>query len=217
MNRTLALTLLTLFAFSNLSACRGPRPANLGENPSKPAKTSAEKAAEKRSLTPFEILEGTPYRVAHVIESDADRWSLSSPGYSGSNTRNYIFLNAETKNSAKLLPQSNSLFLKLEKIVTTDPKTKATKVEALWYQVIRTDTNGDQRLDVNDKTTIATSTIAGTDYTELIPQVDRILNTFQAGPTKILMVYELDHQYFVTELDLGARKVVETKALPSLE
>jgi hypothetical protein len=217
MNQPLTLTLLTLFALTNLSACRGPRPSRLGETPGKPAKTSAEKAAEKRSIAPFEILEGTPYRVAHVIESEADRWSLASSGYGGSNTRNYIFLNAETKDSAKLLPNSDSLFVKLEKIVTTDPKTKATKVEALWYQVIRTDTNGDQKLDTHDKSTIATSTIAGTDYTELIPQVDRVLNIFQAGPTKILMVYELDRQYFVTELDLGARKVVETKALPSLE
>ncbi len=219
MTRSVLPAFLSVLVLS-LVGCQKLRQAIPDPQAQNPAKTEAEKAAEKRSLSPFEILEGTPYRIARVTETEASRGlSLSSSGYSesGSNARNVIVLNAETKESVKLLPKSNFILSRLEKVGRVDEKGKLVKVEALWYLIIRADSNGDQKLDYQDKSAIATSTISGTNYTELIPQVDRVLNAFQAGPTKISVVYELDRKYFVADLDLGVRRVLGTKELPNLE
>jgi hypothetical protein len=182
--------------------------------------TEKQKALDRRSLAPFTILEGTPYKLAAVVESEGkDRGFLSgsSSSYKGDSYGkqfNYIFLNTQTKESVKLLPKSDSLFTRLEKIGKKNEKGEFTKVEAIWYEVVK---SGQKNSDDRPKKTIATSTVSGTNYTELIPQVDRVLNTFQPSATKILMVYELNKRYFIAELDLADRKVVETKELPNLE
>lgn len=215
------LVLFTVATLIGLPACRTIRQATSSNNPEPPAKTEAEKAGQTRSLASFTVLEGTPYRVAKVNQQWGEsKGLLSSDSISRSyqeTTRNHIFLNVENKASVKLLPKSDAIFTRFEKIGKLDANGKLAKVEALWYQVIQRDSNGDQKLDYRDKSTIATSAISGEGYTELIPKIDRVLNTFQSSPTKILMVYELDHQYFVAELDLGNRKLIETKALPTLE
>jgi hypothetical protein len=180
-----------------------------------------QKDLDRRSLAPFTILEGTPYKVGAVVESEGkDRGFLSGSSSSykgdsyGSKQFNYIFLNTQTKESVKLLPKSESLFTRLEKIGKKNEKGEFTKIDAIWYEVVK---SGQKNSDDRPKKTIATSTVSGTNYTELIPQVDRILNVFQPGATKILMVYELNKKYFIAELDLGERKVIETKELPNLE
>jgi hypothetical protein len=181
-----------------------------------------QKALDQRSLAPFTILEGTPYKVGAVVESESkDRSLLSgisssskSDSYGYSKQFNYIFLNTQTKESVKLLPKSDSLFTRLEKIGKKNPKGEFIQINAIWYQVIK---DGAKKTEDRSKSTIATSTVSGTNYTELIPQVDRILNTFQPSATKILMVYELNKKYFIAELDLADRKVIEIRELPSLE
>jgi hypothetical protein len=178
--------------------------------------TEKQKALDRRSLAPFTILEGTPYKLAAVVEGD--KGGLLSGGFSSRYDRNqvnYIFLNTQTKESVKLLPKSDLLFNRLEKVGKKDEKGEFTKVDAIWYEVIKPGTNN--KSEDRPKSTIATSTVSGMNYTELIPQVDRVLNTFQSGATKVLMVYELNKRYFIAELDLADRKVVETKELPNLE
>jgi hypothetical protein len=221
MTRTLLTILSVSLPLIVLTGClASPKQAT---KEGKPPVTVAEaqKALDKRSLAPFTILEGTPYKVGAVVETEGkDRGFLSGSSsykgdtYSSSKQFNYIFLNTQTKESVKLLPKSDSLFTRLEKIGKKNPKGEFTKVDAIWYQVVK---DGAKKLDERPKSTIATSTVSGTNYTELIPQVDRVLNTFQSGATKILMVYELNKKYFIAELDLGERKVIETKELPNLE
>lgn len=175
------------------------------------------KALDRRLLEPFTILEGTPYKVSAVVESeskDSSFLSSSSSYKGGSKQFNYIFLNTQTKESMKLLPKSDFLFTRLEKIGKKNEKGSFTKIEAIWYQLVK---QAQKNSEEGSKSTISTSTVSGTNYTELIPQVDRVLNTFQPSATKILMVYELNKKYFIAELDLAQRKVIETKELPNLE
>jgi hypothetical protein len=215
MNRFTLLALMGLVA-TGLVSCGNLRRANAPDDTTTTPKNEAEKAAKVRYLMPFDVLQGTPYRLAKVNHKQDDRAMLSSSGYSET-THNYIFLNADTKDSIKLLPKSNAVFTRLEKIGKLNPKGELSKVEALWYLVIQDDSNQDGRLDSRDKQSVATSTIAGESFTTLIPKVDTVLNTFQSGPTKVLMVYALDRKHFIAELDLAAQKVLLTKELPSLE
>lgn len=217
MTRTFPIILSVSLPLMILAGCWTKQNQTSTETPSTPTEAAAQKAIASRSLEPFATLEGTPYKVGVVGES-GNRGkgfsydSSSSKGYA--RQFNYIFLNTQTKESVKLLPKSDSIFTRLERIGKKNPKGEWMKVEAIWYEVIK---DGAKNSDDRAKKTISTSTVSGTNYTELIPQVDRILNTFQTGATKILMVYELNKKYFIAELDLGERKLIETKELPNLE
>jgi hypothetical protein len=226
MTRTLLTILSVSLPIIVLTGCLASpkQTAPKGTPPVTQQESEKQKALDRRSLAPFTILEGTPYKLGAVVESEGkDRGFLSgsssSSSYKGdsygySKQFNYIFLNTQTKESVKLLPKSDYLFTRLEKIGKKNEKGEFTKVDAIWYEVVK---SGQKNSDDRPKKTIATSTVSGTNYTELIPQVDRILNTFQPSATKILMVYELNKKYFIAELDLTDRKVIETKELPNLE
>jgi hypothetical protein len=223
MTRTLFTILSVSLPLVILTGCLASpkQTAPKGTPPVTQQESEKQKALDRRSLAPFTILEGTPYKLGAVVETEGkDRGFLSGSSSSykgdsyGSKQFNYIFLNTQTKESVKLLPKSDSLFTRLEKIGKKNEKGEFTKVEAIWYEVVK---SGQKNSDDRPKKTIVTSTVSGTNYTELIPQVDRILNTFQPSAMKILMVYELNKKYFIAELDLAERKVIETKELPNLE
>jgi hypothetical protein len=223
MTRTLLTILSVSLPLIVLTGCLASpkQTAPKGTPPVTQQESEKQKALDRRSLAPFTILEGTPYKLGAVVESEGkDRGFLSGSSSSykgdsyGSKQFNYIFLNTQTKESVKLLPKSDSLFTRLEKIGKKNEKGEFTKVDGIWYEVVK---SGQKNSDDRPKKTIATSTVAGTNYTELIPQVDRVLNTFQSGATRILMVYELNKKYFIAELDLADRKLIDTKELPNLE
>jgi hypothetical protein len=223
MTRTLLTILSVSLPLIVLTGCLASPKQTAPEGTPKVTQQESEKqkALARRSLAPFTILEGTPYKVGAVVESEGkDRGFLSGSSssykgdYAASKQFNYIFLNTQTKESVKLLPKSDSLFTRLEKIGKKNEKGEFTKIDAIWYEVVKP---GQKNSDDRPKKTIATSTVSGMNYAELIPQVDRILNTFQPSAMKILMVYELNKKYFIAELDLAERKVIETKELPNLE
>jgi hypothetical protein len=168
----------------------------------------------KVGLGTFEIVEGTPYRIAPVtIEQEVDRGYYSKGAVSPTN---YLVLNVKDKSAIRLVPKNNSLFIQTQKIGTNDKEGKLVKTSGIWYTVVKADTNDDKRLSEADLKTIAVSDVSGANYTEVIPKADRLLNTFQLSETNVLMIYETDGKSFVTELDLSQRAAIETKELPVL-
>jgi hypothetical protein len=166
----------------------------------------------KVGLGAFEIVEGTPYRIAPVtIEQEVDRGYYSKGAVSPTN---YLVLNVKDKSAIRLVPKNNSLFIQTQKIGKNDKEGKLVKTSGIWYAVVKADTNDDKRLSEEDRKTIAVSDVSGANYTEVIPKVDRLLNTFQLNETNVLMIYETDGKSFVTELDLSQRTAIETKELP---
>jgi hypothetical protein len=166
----------------------------------------------KVGLGNFEIVEGTPYRIAPVtIEQEVDRGYYEKGAVSPTN---YLVLNVKDKSAIRLVPKNNTLFIQTQKIGKNDKEGRLVKTSGIWYSVVKADTNDDKRLSESDRKTIAVSDISGANYTEVIPKVDRLLNTFQLNETNVLMIYETDGKSFVTELDLSQRTAIETKELP---
>ena len=170
--------------------------------------------ATKFGLGSFEIVEGTPYRLAPVtIEQEVDRGYYSKGAVSPAN---YLVLNVKDKSAIRLVPKNNTLFIQTQKIGKNDKEGKLVKTSGIWYTVVKADTNDDKHLSEEDRKTIAVSDVSGANYTEVIPKVDRLLNTFQINETNVLIIYETDGKSFVAELDLSQRQVIETKELPVL-
>lgn len=174
-----------------------------------------EKSKTKVSLETFEPIVGTPYLFAPIsAEQDYRQVYYDKSALS---VRNYLVLNLNDKSAVRVVPNNNSLFLNADRIGQKNEKGEIIKTQAIWYQVIKTDTNGDKRLTETDQKTIAISDVSGKNYTELLPKVDRILGTHQPAATTLLLIHQTDEKNFVTEIDVLNRKVTETKELPAIE
>ncbi|WP_019499971.1 hypothetical protein [Pseudanabaena sp. PCC 6802] len=171
--------------------------------------------SNKLGLGAFENIEGTPYLLgAIVLAQESDRGYYTK---GASSTTNYLILNVKDKSAIRLVPKNNSLFIRAEKFGKNDRDGKLVQALGLWYVAVKADTNSDRRLTEEDRKIIAVSDVSGANYTEVIPNIDRLLNTFRISETSILTIYEASGKNFVSEIDLAQKKVIETKELPAID
>jgi hypothetical protein len=170
----------------------------------------------KISLSSFESLNGTPYLIAAVSSEQDYRQSYYEK--EATSIRNFLFVNGSDKSARRLVTKNDFLFLAYEKLgQQTQQQSVVNKVRGILYQVVTSDTNGDNRLNSSDRKTIALSDVSGANYTEVIPQVDIVLGTHQKEEAALLVFWVSGGKNFVTEINIPARKVTVTKQLPSLE
>lgn len=166
----------------------------------------------KMSLGNFRELEGTPYLIAPV--NSQKNYRQSSYEKKPLNIHNYLFVNGNDKSARQLVRENNFLFLNAQEVVLERRADKI--VRGMWYKVVKADTNNDTRLDDKDKKTIAVSDVSGSDYTEVIDEVDRFLGSHQKTSTTLLVFYEFDGREYVGEIDILKRVLVEKVVLPSI-
>ncbi|MEB3215006.1 MAG: hypothetical protein VKN72_01940 [Nostocales cyanobacterium 94392] len=167
----------------------------------------------KISLGSFRELEGTPYLMAPVNSQENHRQS-----YYDTNTSrayNYLFFNANDKSAQRLVNSNNFLFLNAQEVVLERRDDKI--VTGMWYEVVKADSNNDRRLDEKDKKTISISDVSGSDYTEVIDEIDRLLGYHQKNSTTLLVFYEFDGREYVAEISIVRRVLVEKQVLPSIK
>ena len=157
---------------------------------------------------------GTPYYLAPISAEQNYRQDYYDKA--ATSVRNYLVININEQSAVRLLPQNNSLLLNAEAVGQKNDKGEIIKAEALWYQVVKTDTNGDQRLTEADTKAIALSDVSGKNYTEVLPQIDRLLATVQPTPTTLMLVYELKQKNYITQINIPQRQVIKTQELPAI-
>jgi hypothetical protein len=166
----------------------------------------------KTSLGNFSELEGTPYLMAPV-NSQLD-YRQDSSGKKPSTIRNYLFVNVNDKSIQQLVPKNDFLFVNAQKVVLERRDDQI--VRGIWYEVIKADSNNDKIIDNKDKKTIAVSDVSGSDYTEVIDEVDRFLGSHQKNSTTVLVFYELDGREYIGEIDIRERVLVEKVVMPAI-
>ncbi|MGB6298962.1 MAG: hypothetical protein WBF90_22675 [Rivularia sp. (in: cyanobacteria)] len=166
----------------------------------------------KTSLGNFSELEGTPYLMAPV-NSQLD-YRQDSSGKKPSTIRNYLFVNVNDKSIQQLVPKNDFLFVNAQKVVLERRDDQI--VRGIWYEVIKADSNNDKIIDNKDKKTIAVSDVSGSDYTEVIDEVDRFLGSHQKDSTTVLVFYELDGREYIGEIDIRERVLVEKVVMPAI-
>lgn len=167
----------------------------------------------KMALGTFRELEGTPYLMAPVNYQENHRQI-----YYDKNTLqvyNYLFFNANDKSAQRLVNSNKFLFLNAQEVVLQRRDDKI--VTGMWYEVVKADTNNNGRLDDQDKKTIAISDVSGSDYTEVIDEIDRLLGYHQKNSTTLLVFYEFDGREYVAEISMDRRVLVEKQVLPSIK
>ncbi|MGB3636467.1 MAG: hypothetical protein WBA39_02585 [Rivularia sp. (in: cyanobacteria)] len=166
----------------------------------------------KTSLGKFQELEGTRYLMAPV--NSQLNYRQDSSENKPLTIRNYLFLNVNDKSIQQLVPENDFLFVDAQEVVLERRDDKI--VRGIWYEVVKADSNNDKRLDNNDKKTIAVSDVSGSDYTEVIDEVDRFLGSHQKNSTTLLVFYELDGREYIGEIDILKRVLVEKVVLPAI-
>lgn len=166
----------------------------------------------KTSLGNFSELEGTPYLMA-PINSQLD-YRQDSSVKKASTIRNYLFVNVNDKSIQQLVPRNDFLFVNAQKVVLERRDDQI--VRGIWYEVVKTDSNNDKIIDNKDKKTIAVSDVSGSDYTEVIDEVDRFLGSHQKNSTTVLVFYELDGREYIGEIDIRERVLVEKVVMPAI-
>ncbi|MCL6435718.1 MAG: hypothetical protein K6T90_16200 [Leptolyngbyaceae cyanobacterium HOT.MB2.61] len=167
------------------------------------------------SLGTFASIEGTFYYLAPINVEQEYRQGYYDKATSS--TRNYLILNTADKSAVRLVPRNDLLFVHVEKLGQKDKAGKLIKAEGLMYEVVKVDSNGDDRLTETDQKAIALSEVSGKNYTELLPNVDRVLGKVQIAPAKVMLIYTIGNQNFVAEIDVTARQVVSAQKLPAIE
>ena len=89
-------------------------------------------------------------------------------------------------------------------------------VKWLVFHVVASDTDGDKRLTAGDRKLIAIANPDGSQYAEVLRDIDTVLGKTWKAPDELLVVYSAGGKNLVSEINLPDRKVSVTKELPKL-
>lgn len=171
----------------------------------------------------FSLTKGTDYLSAPVYTDYSGKgrimsWASGEYGdYSAAKgddvlVNNYVFVNRQDLSSRKLFPDNRSVILAAQQLGESgtegtggNQKNIVKNVKAILYQVVKTDTNSDKKLDSKDQKTIAIADVNGANYRELVTGIDRVINIHAQSKDKRIVFYQIGPDYFATNIDIPSR------------
>jgi hypothetical protein len=175
-------------------------------------------AAEKymAALGAFQSLEGTPYLMATVNSNDSrsDKLSASSTYWTGNQTHNLVFLDANSLASQRLFDTNAYVILQTDRYTQKEQGKPVTRW--LAHQVIKGDSDGNQRLDGNDQIGIGISSASGKGYVEVLTGITEIYGLTMVNPGKLVIVYGKEGAKSSSIVDLDKRNVLTTRSIVDL-
>ncbi|MBC7795369.1 MAG: hypothetical protein H7Z37_00690 [Pyrinomonadaceae bacterium] len=170
----------------------------------------------------FSKVAGANYMVASIqAKQDYSNYGIAnSKEQTNVAFSNCVFVNLADDSTGFLLPHNDSLIVyheavtKESKTLTNDDEIAPTLLFS--YRIVKNDTNNDGRLNLDDKKTIAFSDISGANLTDIITNVDEVLNTERLNDNTMIYIYRANEKIFISGVNLAERKVVSTKELPQL-
>ncbi|MEM7535967.1 MAG: hypothetical protein AAF639_27550 [Chloroflexota bacterium] len=148
----------------------------------------ASEVEEAWSFGSMADIDGSPYLMIPFNSDQAYDQSFSRKA--SLSVRNYLFIHSETSEQHWLFDTDAYL---ISNNVHLSEKTMAMEqndVQAILYQVIKTDTNGDQRLNYIDLQTIGVSLPNGEGYTEIISEIDLLIGHRLINNDTLLILYQ---------------------------
>jgi hypothetical protein len=163
------------------------------------------KKEENFNLGSFRRIEGTTYFSAPLLsDENINRGSYSK---SSSSTRNYFFYNSDDSSSYWLFPTNEYLINERDELSKKEEKKK--KIIGYLYTVIETDSNSDNLLTRNDERTIFLSRESGTELTQIVEGVVRILGIQQIDENLVYLFLQTTEGDFVYHLDIPSKEITK--------
>jgi len=172
--------------------------------------------SEDWRLGSFERLGSSDYMMAPV--SSTQEYSGVFMEKEATAIRNYLFVNVRDKSSRWLVPNNDRVILMMKRYGTEGESGVPEDRPAKWlvFHVVTVDTDGDKRLTELDRKTIAVANADGSQYVEVLGNVDILLGETWTAGDKLLVVYSADGKNHISEIGLESRSVSDAKDLPKL-
>ncbi len=184
----------------------------VGNQPSTVVTTAAEKKQDEEfKLGRFVRIGGGRYLWAPLYSGKSGYWgSLKGASLS---VRNYLFLNMDDMSSHWLFSGREFLIIRADLLSKVDdaglPDEERTKrVIGILCQVVRSDTDGDDRLSETDKLSIVVSDANGHLVLDVVDNVDRFLGYEMADEDTLVLMYEKDGTAHSVKWSLGRSKLI---------
>jgi hypothetical protein len=121
----------------------------------------------------IEQVHGAPIQFVR-LETETKGGKFSSGGYPDV-TRNIMFLTKGLKQARWLFPKHHFVIKAIDQLREKEGYEKKDPTRALYYEVIKEDSNGDGKLSEDDNSVVAVSKIDGSGYVELISGLQRTI------------------------------------------
>lgn len=132
---------------------------------------------------------------------------------SSNSTRNYLFINTETSEERWLFNHTNFLIERSDRLRLGDYSSKE-PIVAILYQLVKLDSDHDNRLSAEDLTTIAITNPDGSAYEELIKEVELIVDHTLLNENELFLIYQKGGLSYSTVLNLSSRELTKNHQLP---
>jgi len=221
-----AIMLLVLFAigagvyiFSKEILHRNVPPVikNVAEDP---------QGEEKWSLGSPREVDGTPFIYIPLV-SEKKEISIPHPGFalmkvSGHNyfspSRNLLFVNRETREMRWLFRDNKQLIANIEMLsVSFKRYALDRKTDAILYQVIRNDTNGDKKLNSEDLADVGISLPDGSQYKDVLQSVEHIFAAMSLGGRDVLILHQSNGKGYASTIRLVDMSVQSINEMPKIQ
>ena len=221
MKRFFIPLLVLILPLSTFACSRNIIPQSSAPNTENPAAP----APVEKTLSSFTSIAGTDYLMAGIVPIEVARDSsrnpfewISSSGYSGYSsyvTYNYVFFNTQTGEYHRLLPRNDLVIQQTAGFPqfvydSNDPEKPAPVIEFWIYNIVKADTNGDTFFDYRDKLTIGISDVSGSNYTELIENVDAIQSQYYKDSSNFIIIYNVNDKNFIAKVNPITREILST-------
>lgn len=166
---------------------------------------------EKLGFGSIDRLEGTPFVVLPLLSRSGDSGSYSSGD--GERVRNLLFYDTATGKTRWLRPDHSGVIAERKELRERD----AEKGPVRWlrYEIADRDTDGDGEISSDDDVQVAISGPGGDDLSVVLREV-RVVRGYAFTPRGTLLVFHRKGKgEMVAEIDLAARKVLRSTALPA--
>jgi hypothetical protein len=176
------------------------------------AQTDDEAApAEEFRLGSLETIRGSESVVIPLYSEYASA-TFSSSG-SRTSTRNLLFIKMSTQESFWLCPDNNTLIWHYDQLEEPDRAYNEADVVAIYYRIVKDDTNGDGVLNEEDRVAVALSAPDGRNYTEILSEADNVLGYELTSRDELLVLYQQAGSVFAAKYSLASFQLLSRAEL----
>lgn len=181
------------------------------------------KGEEKWRLGSITELTGTDY-IYLPLESEKKEVPVSGEmfakvgkrAYYFNPSRNILFVNKKTQAMHWLFKSNKQLITALELVSKDKRHDSQRNIEAILYQVITKDTNGDGKLTADDSVDVAISNPDGSEYKEVLKSVERLIGVVMLDEKELLIMYQSGGNGLAAKVKIGKELNISENAIPRI-
>lgn len=141
--------------------------------------------------------------------------NFSKSSFAPTRAKNVLLINDNTNHAAWLFKSTEQLIININPLVDNEFGNNAI-TRGISFEVIKKDTNQDNKLDNTDKRTFALSKIDGSGYTEIITGYNSIVESSMNSKGNLFVVFIDNNEVYSMVIDLLSFKILNTNALPKV-